>query len=296
MALKHTPHYEPAEKEGLGHYWFVSLGLHASLLLFGLVGLVFSSPPVDMNTPPPIYVEFAPVAEKAAAPTQGEAIQTTKQVDDPKPLEPEEKEPEPAPKEEPKPPPEPEPVPEEKPAPEPEPAEEAVPEPPKEEPKPAPEPDSQAEAQDSDSSLSFDKLLKDLAAEEAPVAEGARDIQGADQVDGPSGLPDFAKELTISEFDALRAQLARCWNVPSGARDAENLVIEVAIDVNRDKVVTNARVVDQLRYNTDTFFRAAADSAVRAVRAPQCSPLEVPDDKFEAWQSMIIVFDPREMF
>ena len=81
-----------------------------------------------------------------------------------------------------------------------------------------------------------------------------------------------------------------------GAREAESLVVDVEITVNADKTVSQARVVDQLRYSSDTFFRAAADSALRALRSPDCTPLQLPDGKYEQWKSITIRFDPKNMF
>ena len=53
--------------------------------------------------------------------------------------------------------------------------------------------------------------------------------------------------------------------------------------------------VDQARYASDQFFRAAADSAVRAVRNPQCSPLKLPQGKYDDWKSISIRFDPKDV-
>lgn len=289
--------YKPTEPKGLGKYWLWSVGMHVGLVLFTFIGAVIPRSMPDV-APPPIYVEFAPVAEKAAAPTKGKAIETTKKKEpEPEPIEPEK--PKPKASEEPKidPPKE-----EKKAEKEPEKAKETkekVVEKPSEKPKPKEEKKAEVKEvvkEKEDTNESFDALLKNLAVEDNQDKAGDRDVKASDNVDGPSGLPDFANELTISEFDALRQQLAGCWNVPAGARDADSLVIEIKVAVNQEKIATSASVVDQIRYNTDTFFRAAADSAVRAVKSPDCTPLELPDDKYDSWKSMIIVFDPREMF
>jgi outer membrane biosynthesis protein TonB len=110
-----------------------------------------------------------------------------------------------------------------------------------------------------------------------------------------SAAPSLSSRLTISEEDALRRQIEQCWNPPVGARDAQTLVVEVWIDVNPDKTVANADIVDKARYNSDTFFRAAADAAVRAVRNPHCSPLELPEGKYDQWKRIDFTFDPRDM-
>jgi outer membrane biosynthesis protein TonB len=110
-----------------------------------------------------------------------------------------------------------------------------------------------------------------------------------------SNAPSLSSRLTISEEDALRRQIEQCWNPPVGSKDAQTLIVEVNIDVNADKTVANAEIVDKARYNTDPFFRAAADSAVRAVRNPKCSPLILPEGKFDQWKRIDFTFDPRDM-
>ena len=98
--------------------------------------------------------------------------------------------------------------------------------------------------------------------------------------------------LDDSEIEALRRQLADCWNPPVGARAAEELIVEIRLVLNPDATVQEAMVVDM---KSDPFFRAAADSALRAVLNPRCSPLRLPKDKFSKWQVTLLRFDMRAM-
>jgi len=59
--------------------------------------------------------------------------------------------------------------------------------------------------------------------------------------------------------------------------------------------VRDARIVDQGRMSTDSFFRAAAESAMRAVLNPRCNPLKLPREKYDVWKSFILNFNPKEM-
>ncbi|MDE3015774.1 MAG: TonB C-terminal domain-containing protein [Pseudomonadota bacterium] len=102
--------------------------------------------------------------------------------------------------------------------------------------------------------------------------------------------------MSISETDAIRSQIARCWNVPAGARDAQNLVVVLRIQLEPDGSVTKVELAsgNESRYNSDSFFRAAADSAMRAVR--ECSPLKkLPPQKYQTWHDMELTFDPKDM-
>ncbi len=106
---------------------------------------------------------------------------------------------------------------------------------------------------------------------------------------------DPAMPLSISEKDAIRNQFIVCWNVPAGAKNAENLIVTLRVQLAEDASVTQVELArDEARYASDSFFRAAADSAMRAVHL--CSPLKnLPPDKFAAWKDMELTFDPREM-
>jgi hypothetical protein len=144
----------------------------------------------------------------------------------------------------------------------------------------------------------FDNLLKNLTPDEElpqPDVPPNEQVKDADPSPAPN-VSRFSDVLSMSEQDALRQQLSGCWNIMAGAANSEDLAVEVQVVVNPDRTVLSAKVVDQSRYNSDTFFRAAADSALRAVRNPRCTPLNLPPDKYDQWRDMTIVFDPKDMF
>jgi hypothetical protein len=102
--------------------------------------------------------------------------------------------------------------------------------------------------------------------------------------------------LSLSEKDAIRGQIAKCWNVPAGAKDAQDLIVVLDLELAQDGTVIKVELANESkgRYSRDTFFRAAADSAIRAVH--QCSPLkDLPPDKYSTWHEMELTFDPKEM-
>lgn len=145
-----------------------------------------------------------------------------------------------------------------------------------------------------DTTQDFAALLKNLN-ESDPVVDD--NLPESKDAPAPAAVPDaaFSETLTMSELDALRQQLSRCWSIQAGARYAENLVVEVRLIVSRERKVMSASVVDQFRYSQDSYFRAAADSAIRAVNSPQCETLVLNPDKYDMWKDMIVKFDPREM-
>jgi outer membrane biosynthesis protein TonB len=100
-------------------------------------------------------------------------------------------------------------------------------------------------------------------------------------------------KLTQSEMDALRGQIERCWNVPAGAMDAENLQVSIQFKLDRAGEIDGSPEIIE-GGGTQGIERAAAESARRAVM--QCAPYTLPADKYEAWADVIVHFDPSEMF
>lgn len=145
---------------------------------------------------------------------------------------------------------------------------------------------------------SMDSVLKNLAKIQPQPEKSDQPPQKNAPPAKPqaSALAQLADKLSAGEEDALRHQIQGCWNVPVGARDAQNLVIELDVQVNPDRTVRAVRVVDQGRMASDSFFRAAADSAVRALRNPACNPLALPPDKYAQWQQLTLRFNPKDLF
>lgn len=101
--------------------------------------------------------------------------------------------------------------------------------------------------------------------------------------------------LTISEIDAIRRQIQPCWNFPAGAANPENLRVMIRLQLRPDGSLISAEVRDRSRMTSDTYYRAAAEAALRAVRNPQCSPLKLPAAKYDQWKSLTLEFDPAKL-
>ena len=105
----------------------------------------------------------------------------------------------------------------------------------------------------------------------------------------------FATGLSLSEEDALRAQIFGCWSVPLGLPYDENLLVRIKLNLKKDGTIMKSEILDHERMNRpgQKFYKVLAESALRAVRL--CQPLRVPPTGYEKWKNIQLNFNPTEM-
>ncbi|MDC0454896.1 cell envelope biogenesis protein TolA [Candidatus Pelagibacter sp.] len=101
--------------------------------------------------------------------------------------------------------------------------------------------------------------------------------------------------LTLSEEDALKAQIFGCWSIPLGLPYNENLLVRIKLKLEPDGSVVKTEILDHARMNKpgQSFYKVLAESALRAVKL--CQPLRVPSTGYERWKELQLNFDAREM-
>ena len=105
----------------------------------------------------------------------------------------------------------------------------------------------------------------------------------------------FATGLTLSQEDALRAQIFGCWSVPLGLPYDENLLVRIKLQLKKDGTIMKSEILDHQRMNRpdQKFYKVLAESALRAVRL--CQPLKVPPTGYDKWKDLQLNFNPTEM-
>ena len=253
---------------------FKSTLFHVMIFVVAAVGLPFVKPPPLILTP--TSVELVDISEVSK--TNKRAMPKPKPIEKPK-------EPEP-----PKPPPEavkePEKVKEPDPIPPPEPEVKKEPEPKPKPKKPDPKPEEKPKEPERD----INDLLKDLTPTEEQPEQSVETEEGSEI----SEIPDYSVQMSMSEQEALEAGISPCWNIDGGGRYAETLVVELHVTIYPDMRVKSVQPTDQLRYATDSAFRAAADAASRALRNPRCNKLQLPPQKYGN-KTFKLTFDPSKM-
>ena len=101
--------------------------------------------------------------------------------------------------------------------------------------------------------------------------------------------------LSLSEEDALKAQIFGCWSIPLGLPYNEDLLVRIKLELNPDGTVSQSEILDHARMNRpgQGFYKVLAESALRAVKL--CQPLRVPTTGYERWKKLQLNFDAREM-
>ena len=105
----------------------------------------------------------------------------------------------------------------------------------------------------------------------------------------------FASGLTLSQEDALKAQIFGCWSLPLGLPYHKNLLVRIKLRLKPDGTVLRSEILDHARMNQpgQGFYKVLAESALRAIRI--CQPLRVPPTGYDKWKDLQLNFDANEM-
>jgi hypothetical protein len=118
-------------------------------------------------------------------------------------------------------------------------------------------------------------------------------IAKADTQGAPAGPPVSALERD-EMVRKIQQKLRQCWRIDAGAAQAQDLIVEIRVQLQPDGSVRRADILDVVRMVRDAYFRSAAENARRAVF--KCSPFQLPPRKYNVWRDLTLRFNPREMF
>ena len=125
--------------------------------------------------------------------------------------------------------------------------------------------------------------------------ETAKTLKKNKKLTQSSVRTSFATGLTLSQEDALKAQIFGCWSLPLGLPYHKNLLVRIKLKLKPDGTVLRTEILDHARMNQpgQGFYQVLAESALRAVRI--CQPLRVPPTGYEKWKDLQLNFDANEM-
>jgi len=125
--------------------------------------------------------------------------------------------------------------------------------------------------------------------------ESAETLKKTQKLTQSNVKTSFVSGLTLSEEDALKAQIFGCWSLPLGLPYQENLIVRIKLKLRPDGTVLRSEILDHARMNKpgQGFYKVLAESALRAVRI--CQPLRVPPLGYNRWKDLQLNFNANEM-
>ena len=125
--------------------------------------------------------------------------------------------------------------------------------------------------------------------------ETAETLKKNNKLTQSSVKTSFTNALTLSQEDALKAQIFGCWSLPLGLPYDKNLLVRIKLKLRPDGTVLRSEILDHARMNQpgQGFYRVLAESALRAIRI--CQPLKVPPTGYDKWKDLQLNFDANEM-
>jgi outer membrane biosynthesis protein TonB len=102
--------------------------------------------------------------------------------------------------------------------------------------------------------------------------------------------------LTQGEKDGLKFAISRCWNVPAGLREAQELEVIIGAELTADgEVIAGSIRLVAPNPPPDARFEQAFAAGRRAlIRCGPYGPI-LPREKYGQWRNIEVVFNPEGM-
>ncbi len=113
----------------------------------------------------------------------------------------------------------------------------------------------------------------------------------------PAAAAGSNSELTVSESDAFKQQVERCWDVRriSGAKDAEQLQVLVKIFLKSNGDLAGDPIIVKSAQSLSRSPSAAVADKIAVQAIVGCKPYKMPIAKYESWKEIDFSFDLTEM-
>ena len=142
----------------------------------------------------------------------------------------------------------------------------------------------------------FDPKELKLKIDKAKVDSSDKKVKKTNQITQDQDMSVVTGKLTMTEEQALQAQIYTCWSVPIGlVYIPEDMLVRIKLSLKPDGSIEDMEMLDHIKMNTPgkQMFRSLADSVSRAIRA--CNPLKMPATGYERWKKIIFNFDATNM-
>jgi hypothetical protein len=141
---------------------------------------------------------------------------------------------------------------------------------------------------------SLQSQLSELVAAATPATPPTSPTATAPTRPSP-GQGGLSAPISASEKEGMKLAVQRCWNLPAGLREAQELKVTVGAEltVTGEVIDGSVRLVEPNPAPDDRYQRAF-DAGRRALI--RCAPYTgLPPDKYDQWRRLEIVFNPEGM-
>ncbi|HZV20589.1 MAG TPA: cell envelope integrity protein TolA [Hyphomicrobiales bacterium] len=111
--------------------------------------------------------------------------------------------------------------------------------------------------------------------------------------DQAMGLPQAHGAMNAGSCaDLVQSRIEQNWYVPRGLASAENTIVRLHIELNRDGTLAKPPAV--MEEAASPAYRAMSEAAISAAYRGQ--PYVIPPEQYERCRDMVLRFNPREMY
>ena len=128
----------------------------------------------------------------------------------------------------------------------------------------------------------------------AALAEAAATPADDGVADGGNTAPQ-GPPMTSGEKDGLRVAVSACWIVDTGSQSAD-VTVTIGLSMNQDgSVVAGSLELIGAEGGSADAQRSAFEKARRAILRCEKGGYPLPQDKYEQWKDIVMVFNPDGM-
>ena len=139
-----------------------------------------------------------------------------------------------------------------------------------------------------------EELMKII--DKAKIDSSTKKVKKTNEITQDQDSSIISGKLSITEEQALQAQIFGCWSVPLGMPYLpEDMLVRIKLSLEPDGSIEGMEMLDHVKMNTPgkERFRTLADSVRRALQI--CNPLRMPATGHERWKKTIFNFNASEM-
>ena len=146
-----------------------------------------------------------------------------------------------------------------------------------------------------DFNMQLSTIMKDIRNEksskkvESEIEEKKEKIINESETD----ILNEIAQLSISEIDLVLQQLRQCFIAPLGAKWEKSTYVKIKAKIkpNRRVYENSIRIVDTNLAKDNPFYGPITRSSMNTFLNPDCTPLKLPEDKYDLWKEITLNFD-----